>query len=666
MALAAAVGVCALAAAPAGAREAQRLPATLFVKVGQGPPQPALALATEVEIAVSGLVARTRVTQRFVNRGDQWLQGVYVFPLPEMAAVDRLSLTVGERQIEGRIQEREAARRRYDEARAQGRKAALLAQERPNLFTTSVANIGPGEPVEIRIEYQQTLRYEASGFELRFPMTITPRCVPGMPDGGAAGAGHEPPAGIFGGLVAAASARPSPFAAEAHPLRLRVDLDAGLPLAWVHSPSHPVKVEERAAHRFEVRLREVSADRDFVLRWSPERGSEPRVALFSEPYERDHYALLMVLPPAASDAPRRLPREAVFVIDTSGSMAGASIEQARAALHLAIDRLAPGDRFNVVAFDDQARRLFPSSQAVSPETLGRAHGFVAGLEANGGTNMLPALQLALLDPDSVDAGVRQVVFVTDGSIGNEAELFTAIQGYLGRSRLFMVGIGSAPNAFFLNRAATFGRGTVTSIGSAGEVRERMDALLAKLERPVLHDLAIHWNDEVEAWPQRPPDLYDGEPVVVTARLQRFVGEVVITGRRGAQPFEARLPLGPGAPERGLHKLWARHQVAHWMALGTAGVSAERVRAEVLSVSLHHQIVSRFTSLVAVDATPTRPRGAPGATTRVPGAAPQGSASQGAVGGQLPQGATPAPSLLAFGVALLLLSRLLWRADRRRG
>jgi Ca-activated chloride channel family protein len=447
-----------------------------------------------------------------------------------------------------------------------------------------------------------------------------------------------------------------------NPLSLRVELDVGFPLEELESPSHPI-VTSRAEHRHEVWLDDVPADRDFVLRWRPERGREPRAAIFSEEHEGEYYALLMVLPPEHDTGEARLARETVFVIDTSGSMGGASMPQARAALDLALDQLAPDDSFDVIAFSDSPRRLFSGPEPASAERLREAHRFVTGLEASGGTNMLAALELALRSDHDPGPRVRQVVFITDGAVGNEAELFGIIQSDLGASRLFMVGIGSAPNAYLLNRAASFGRGTATLIGSQAEVQDRMAELFRKIESPVLRDIEVHWNDEVEMWPERVPDLYAGEPLLVAARLQRFVGEVRLLGHRNGRPLDVRLPLTPGAAESGIRKLWARRKIAHWMAQGSAGASPEAIRQQVLAIALEHQLLSKFTSFVAVDTTPTRPAGAPGAKSNVPNLGPAGFDPD-LVPGVLPQGATPAPLLFELGSLALALAGALGWAGRR--
>jgi Ca-activated chloride channel family protein len=616
---------------------------------------PAPILETEVHIRVAGLLARATVTQRFHNPTGEWLEGVYVFPLPDAAAVDGLRMIVGERIIEGKIEEREEAKRVYTEARAQGRKASLVEQERPNIFTTSVANIGPEEDVEIVIEYQEDLHYQGGRFELRFPMVVGPRFIPGAE-------GIEG----FDGTGWGRNTRQAPDAERitppvlhpdlgpVNPVRIRVDLDAGVPLSVVSSPSHPIRLEKRDASRWLVELEEgtVAADRDFVLEWEPEAAQLPRAALFTEERRGDHYALLMVMPPQGEGAPRsRLSREAIFVIDTSGSMHGTSIEQARSALLLALDRLQPDDWFNVIQFNSATEALFPASVRAHRGAVEEAQHYVKRLAAEGGTQMLPALREALGGSDAGGA-VRQVIFITDGNVGNEGQLFSYLKQNLGASRLFTVGIGSAPNSHFMRRAARFGRGTFTHIGSPREVSSRMRELFAKLESPVLRDIRVAWGDSRnESWPEPIPDLYLGEPIVVVARLPEPGGEVVLSGERDRDPWELRFGMVGGAKETGIDKLWARRKIAALMDSLAEGADAGAVRREITELGIRHHLVSKYTSLVAVDVTPTAPPEVTAETRRLPVNLPAGWTHE-KVLGTLPGTATPAPLLQLLGILAL--------------
>ena len=482
---------------------------------------PAPLVKTDVHTDVGGTIARVTVSQRFENPSNGWVEGVYAFPLPENAAVDRLRLQIGERFIEGEIKERDEARKIYDQAKAAGHKASLIEEQRPNMFTNAVANIGPHETVIVQIEYQQTVRYDQGTFALRFPLVIGPRYIPGPKLVAQAGNAIV----ISDPVPDADKITPPvlhPSMGKVNPVTLDVELDAGAPLAWIKSPSHDIAVTPGANGRQTVTFAKDGnfADRDFVLEWQPATGDKPTTGLFSETIGGDGYLLVTVLPPVKPvETVKRLPRDVTFVIDTSGSMSGPSIRQARQALHLALDRLSPEDRFNIVRFSSTASRLFTAPEPAAKAALDRAHGFVDSLEAEGGTEMLPALQLALAEK-TPENRLGQIVFLTDGSVGNEAELFAFLKSRLGATRLFTVGIGSAPNSYFMTKSAEFGHGTYTYIGRVDEVAEKMTALFQKIEEPVVTDVALKvaGAGAAEAWPRTLPDLYRGEPIVVALRL----------------------------------------------------------------------------------------------------------------------------------------------------
>lgn len=652
---------------------------------------PAVQLAAEVEISVSGLVARGRVTQRFVNPGEEWLEGVYVFPLPENAAIDRLRMVVGERVIEGQVREKEEAREVFAQARRDGRRASLLEQHRPNVFTSRVTNVGPGETVEVTIDLQQAVDYDGGRMRLRFPTVVAPRYFPGAPAPEASAGGRSGVVPIVADAVSAVAGRAGravhtlveelrPELAPANRLSLAVHLDPGVTLAALGSPSHAIDVAAAGERGWRVALagQAVAADRDFELVWEPAPGRVPRASLFTEEHDGDTYALLMVLPPEPeADGWAPLAREVVFVLDTSGSMHGVAIEQARAAVDGALARLQPWDRFNVIEFDNRARPLFPASVPADPAAVDRARAWVARLEADGGTDMREALALALPGPETgyrqrQEDRVRQVVFLTDGAVGNEEELFAMIAERLGDARLFTVGIGSAPNGWFMRRAAEVGRGSFTWIGDLAEVARAVDELARKLEGPVLTDVEVTWDDPTaEVWPERLPDLYAGEPLVVAARLIRRGEEVRVSGRRGGVWWQetvrvgdaeadadsaAAEPVAVPAVERGVRQLWARRKIDHWLGRLVEGVPEVEVRREVVAVALAHHLVSRYTSLVAVDVTPARPADRPLAATGVPLALPEG---------HLPMGGTSARRDLLVGVAILLLALPLLVRGRKK-
>jgi Ca-activated chloride channel family protein len=432
----------------------------------------------------------------------------------------------------------------------------------------------------------------------------------------------------------------------------------------LHFPATAHLAREGGTYRVRLADPLVPADRDFELAWEPEDGVLPRSAVFEEERGDSRYVLLTLFPPtgAAVEA-SRLPREVVYVIDTSGSMAGLSIQQAKKALLLALGRLRPGDRFNVIRFNDAAEALFDVARPVEPIVLEAARRWVAGLEANGGTEMRDALEAALVGSDD-PALVRQVVFLTDGSVGNEDELFGVIRQRLGDTRLFTVGIGSAPNGHFMTKAAAFGHGTFTYVGDVREVEEKMGDLFARLESPVLTGIEVRWPEgaAVEAWPARVPDLYLGEPVVVGARVAGRVDEVTVTGRRGGEEWRVALPLA-GRSGEGLGVLWARRKIESLLDSVHEGRDAEAVKAEVVALGLEHHLVTKHTSLVAVDVTPVRPVDAPLDAQPVATNLPHGWSYEG-VFGELPQTATSLPVHAGLAGLALGFAALLWLADRR--
>ncbi len=403
-------------------------------------------------------------------------------------------------------------------------------------------------------------------------------------------------------------------------------------------------------------------DRDFELAWRAVPGSEPRAAVFTETVGGERYALVMFLPPEMSQ-PSGRPRELVLVIDRSGSMAGPSIRQARAALGAALDRLGPGDRFNVVAFGSDAKALFPQPEHAQGLALDTARAFVESLEAGGGTNIGDALALALRPGASeraaADGFLRQVVFITDGSVDNEEALLSAIDDGLGESRLFTVGIGPAPNGYFMRKAAAFGRGSFTHVGDMREIADKMGALLRKLEAPALTDIQLRWPDGAlaQATPARIPDLYAGEPVVVSARLDGAADAVRITGGMG---WERRIAVEADASP-GIGVLFARARIAEMMDERLRAADRAPIEAAITDLALRHHIVSRFTSLVAVDRTPTRPAGFEASRGAVPTPAP--AIETAAAFAAMPVGATNAQAWMLMGAIFIVIPLLLtygWR------
>lgn len=601
------------------------------------------SLDTHVDYRVNGLVAEVTVDQKFRNLTNDWLEGNYLLPLPPGAAVYAMTVHIGSRTIVGDVREKQAARQVFEAARTSGHRAALVESDGNNLFRTAVTNVAPNDTIEVELHYWQRIDYNAGVFSLRFPLTFTPRY---HMQRDAAPADRDP--GITGGQTFASATDEPPLSTQ-----INVALDAGVPLASVTSSSHGI-VTSHEGDFWTIKLRDgtVVPDRDFVLQWRPQPSARPRLASFGEDVDGAHYAMLMLMPPQQQQ--QSLPRELILVIDTSGSMGGASIRQARAALDMALRQLRPQDRFNVIEFNSIMNPWRAQAVDATPEAVASARQWVSQLQARGGTEMAAALHLAL-SGHAPPGYVRQVVFATDGAVDNPAGLMSLIDNELGDSRLFPIGIGSAPNAGFLQAAAQHGRGSETVIADLHQVEKAMQGLLAKLDHPAMRELHVDWPAGSESYPRRLPDLYLGEPLLLIARVPQPINALQVQGKLADDDWNATAPLDATRPAQGLDRLWAQSRIADLEDQLSRGGDETVLRSQIVDTALKAHLVSRFTSLVAVDKTPARAADSTLHKTQIPNVLPLGSA--------FAQTATPARLQLLIGFAALMLGLLLQRWRR---
>src|SRR5450432_812262 len=651
-------------ALPANARASLDAPSgTLYLKSSpDADAQEALRMTTTMQAQVTGNVARVHVTQTFLNSGSDWVEGLYVFPLSAGAAVDELFMTVGDRTIRGEIQEKVQAQATYAKARSEGKQASIVDQERPNMFTTAVANIAPQSTVSIEITYLETIPYRDSRYTLRLPLAITPRYMPGARLDPAA-----PLAAANAAWVNAAfgtSATPERVTASGQKVDITIELAPGFPLGSVQSLHHAAEMkDDGSGKRIHLTGTQVAADHDFELVWTPAVTDDVAAAAFAEKVGDDTFALVVLTPPNVADDAAQS-REVTFIIDTSGSMQGPSIEQARAALQMGIERLKPGDLLNIIRFASDSSSLFAEPQLAGASTRILAGQFISALRADGGTEMRAPLEQAL--STAPNAGyLQQIVFITDGSVGNEAELIALIHRQIGPSRLFTVGIGAAPNSYFLEQAAAAGRGSYTFIAEREQVKSRMQELFQKLERPALVDLKLRWPDDLAADVAAPipGDLYAGDPLVILARLPRSPSaNLILSGHIRGQDWTHPVAVTRVGEQSGLSKLWARERIGDLARQVQYGGDREQLRASILALALKHHLVSDVTSLVAVDTVVVRPPGSSGHVEQAPTSAPSGSywATTG-----FAKTATPAGLLLDCGLACIVFGGiLLWAMPRK--
>ena len=403
----------------------------------------------------------------------------------------------------------------------------------------------------------------------------------------------------------------------------------------------------------------VPADRDFQLTWTPAPSKEPTATVLTEQRNGETYAMLMLVPPTQTHDALRIPRDLTFVIDTSGSMAGPSIEQAKASVAAALTRLTTQDRFNVIQFNNRVRSLFPSPQPVTTAAMRTAIRYVEGLSADGGTEMLPALRQALKSPQD-STRLQQIVLITDGQVGNEDELFELLHHRLGTRRVFTIGIGSTPNSHLMRKTAEFGRGAFTYVGNVNEVKNKLDALFKKLERPVLNDIQLDrtgWTG-LEHYPSNIADLYEGEPIVLALKATSLPDQTILRGQMGTQPWSLPLSMKQNTNRGGLSVYWARQKISALMDEAFTGAAEETVRKGVLDIALAHHLVSKYTSLVAVDVTPARPVSKP--ETELPQGTKSSEEQEKTSMIGLPKTGTNGQLQLLLGLLLLAAAAILWR------
>ncbi|PXA83324.1 marine proteobacterial sortase target protein, partial [Nostoc sp. 3335mG] len=566
---------------------------------------PAVRLGTDMDVTVSGSVARVRVTQAFRNTSDKWMEATYLYPLPEDGAVDGLKMVVGNRVIVGHIEKRDTAKALYEKAKASGQKAGLVEQQRPNMFTNSVANVGPGETVLISIEYQAPVAQANGTFSLRLPLVVGPRYTPPHTLTSSAAVADA-------NAVTSAPVMNPKSGIALNPTSITVHLQPGFKAANVISPYHRVTVTGRDDDRtITLAAGSVPADRDFELDWRS-ASANPTLGLFHQQTASGDYVMATVTPPADLSQLPTPPREMVFVIDNSGSMGGASMDEAKASLVHALSTLRPQDHFNIIRFDDTMTQLFDHSVAATPDQVALAKRFANGLEAAGGTEMLPALKAALSDAAAsggTDA-LRQVIFLTDGEVSNEQEMMAALGQDGGKSHVFFVGIGSAPNDYLMSRMASIGRGTYTHVGTPDEVAAKMMPLLDILGHPAMQDLAVKVEGgTLDLTPKMLPDIYAGQPLVLLGKTDRLSGTITVSGTIGGKHWEKAIDLTKAEDSPAVAKLWARRRIDDIEADRTLGKMDDKAADDaVTDIGLSNGLVTSQTSLVAIDETPTRPAG----------------------------------------------------------
>ncbi|HUT28441.1 MAG TPA: VIT domain-containing protein [Sedimentisphaerales bacterium] len=579
---------------------------------------------TDVKGQISGYIATVDVTQQFRNPYDEKIEAIYVFPLPQNAAINEFIMTIGERKIRGIIRERQEAEKIYQEAKQRGHVASLLTQERPNIFTQKVANIEPGKAIDVNIKYFNTLAYVDGWYEFVFPMVVGPRFNPPCYKNGVGAVGRGK-AGISGQKTEVQYLKP--HERSGHDISVAVDIDAGVAIEEVVCPSHAITNSRVNPEKRTIKLSSLDTipNKDFVLRYKV-AGKRVKSALVTHRDERGGYFTLMLYPPENLNHLKRAPMEMIFVLDCSGSMRGKPIAKAKDAITRALRKLQPGDTFQVIRFSNNASQLGPTPLPVTPENIRRGLEYVESLQGGGGTMMIEGIKAAL-DFEHDPSRFRLVSFMTDGYIGNEVEILAAVHEKLGASRIFSFGVGSSVNRFLLDRMAKLGKGAVAYIGldeSAGEV---VDAFYERISHPALADVTIDWGgmDVTDIYPRRLPDLFVGRPVIITGKFTGEGGTTVhVTGKVGDMTQDIAIPVDLGdkqATHPGIACVWARKRIEDLANQATYDGNPD-LPGEIKQVALEYGLMSAYTAFVAVDSS-YKTAGDHGISVAVPVPVPDG-------------------------------------------
>ena len=567
---------------------------------------------TAVKVSISGFISRVSVRQEFENSYAEPIEAVYVFPLSQNGAVDAMTMTVGERVIRGKIMRREEARATYETAKSQGRTASLLDQERPNIFTQSVANIMPGEKVIVEITYVETLKYEDGAYEFVFPMTVAPRYIP---------------AGVSD---AAKISPPIAVTRNGSDISVEVNLNAGVPVEEIRSSSHEIAQINFSPNAAKITLKEEKTipNKDFILRYDV-TGKRIEDAILTHRDGRGGFFTLILQPPDKVATEDRTPKEIVFVLDTSGSMGGFPIEKAKEAMKLSLDGLYPEDTFNLITFAGDTAILFDKPVPATQANLAAAQAFLAERRGYGGTEMMKAIKAALEPSDAADH-LRIVCFMTDAEVGNDDEIIAEIQRHP-NARVFSFGIGSSVNRALLDKMALEGKGEVEYVGLQDDGSKAAKRFYERVRTPLLTDLSIDWNGMPvgDVYPGRLTDLFSAKPVILHGRYKKGAsGTIKLKGKLAGQPYVREIAVNFPETDNAndaLSTLWARTRIddlSMTRLKATDQKIGNELDAQITNIGLEFGLLTKFTSFIAVEDRIANPNGDPTKVV-VPSLLPEG-------------------------------------------
>ena len=623
-------------------------------------------LSTDVQVEIVGVLAHVTVRQAYKNDGTEPLHAKYVFPASTRAAVHGLTMTVGDHVVRAQIREKEKAKREFHAAQRAGKRAALLEQERPNVFTMQLANVMPGQRIDVELQYSELLESNAGVYEFVYPTVVGPRysstpLVAALPRGTDAVTASAPvPAPASDHWIA------SPYLHEGEEptstLSLRGTLAAGVPVRDLASASHKIQARWTDPTRVEFGLgagEERGGNRDFILRYRL-TGDALQSGLLLHEGADENFFLLMVQPPRRVAPEQVPPREYIFVLDVSGSMNGYPLETAKHLMRDLVAQLRPIDSFNVVTFAGNSSVWAPRSV---PATAENVQGAIAGFEqlaGGGGTELLAAIQRAMALPRGT--GSRSIVLVTDGYIEAEAGVFDHIRRHLDQANVFAFGIGTGVNRFLIEGVARAGMGEPFVVTEASQAREAAARFRQYVQYPLLTGVQVAFAglEAYDVTPATLPDVLADRPIVLQGKYRgKAGGRVVVTGVTGTGRWQHAIDVAsvkPQATNHALRELWARTRVGE-VGDWTGREPNEAERAEIVQLGLRYDLLTRYTSFVAVHEQVVNPGGA-GHAVNQPLPLPQGVSDLAVGGAPVGVGMGDEPGLAWLVAGMLVAATLL--------
>lgn len=563
---------------------------------------------TSVVADVSGGVARVAVTQKFKNPYKTNIEAVYTFPLDEHCAVESMRLKSGSRMILGDIKPRAEAETLYKSAAAAGKTAALLEEERPNIFTQSVANVHPGEDVSVTLNYVTALTFADGNYTFTFPTVVGPRFIPGN-EIGARGTGTSSDTDIVPDASRISPPARLMQSRSGNDISMEIRLDSPFPISDIQSKLHLIKIERGTKNHSVISLSQASVipNKDFVLSWHT-AGNAIQTGIQTHRLGKDGYLSVSLMPPERVEVNQVTPKEIIFLVDCSGSQAGLPIEKAKETLSFIVDKLGAEDTLQILAFNNSVDKLFDRPIALKFLDKLSAKSFIQKLNGNGGTFMAPAVEEACampIDPKRL----RIVTFMTDGYVGNDKEILGLVRKYRGSSRWFSFGTGDNVNRYLIDGIAREGGGEADYVLLNAPSKEIAESFWKRISSPVLTNVKLDFGDlpVQDVVPHVASDVWAQRPLTFSARYSKPAhGVITITGYSGGKKYKKELAVNLPATDKGnsvIGTLWARQKIEQLSDednLESVSGYPNKHTYEITKLGLEHHLLTPYTSFVAID------------------------------------------------------------------